>query len=441
MRESRDNSIARPLWQSATFRQMFLFVIVGGIQYVLDVGVFSCMVLWTGYPILSNLLAKVVASPWGYYLNGAFTFGVLGRRRGNFAARYLTAWVVSTLLSTTIIKSLTLLSQIIHDPVLIVLAKGSVEIGLVLVNFLICRNWVFAAISSDPAQSETSAPQKVLSPGTRSSPSPHGGVLLLLAHFDDEFFFSPVIEEAVGAGRPVYCVYTTDSRGYGVPSEIRKRESLRALESLGVPESSVMCVGVQSGIADGMAFRCLPQMHRAVGEAVSGLDITEIYVLAWEGGHPDHDATHLAAVALARELGVRRLLECPAYSAYQARILPFRVMHWIPRAEKIVTRRFGLAVALRCFASCLHYRSQWRTFLGLAPGAFLGFVVFHRHRCRVVRGIDYTMRPHPGPLFYEKRFGVSFEEFSDATAGFITHFLEPQTSPALASSADKGGSI
>ncbi|MCK4343440.1 MAG: PIG-L family deacetylase [Phycisphaerae bacterium] len=410
------------LWHKNTLRELLLFGIVGGIQYVVDVAVFSGLVLWTGLPIACNLTSRAAGATCGYYLNGVFTFRVLGRRREGFGARFVIAWLITTAVSTGLIKSLSLLSEVVENPVLLVYGKAVVELLLFVVGFLLCKLWVFVPREQNAPDARGSAVAEVPAEPAAGPRGTGRGTLFVLAHTDDEFFFSPSIRRAVAAGNAVYCAFTTDGTGQGVSPEIRKRESTKALRRLGVSEKNLLFVGLEAGIPDGAAHTRVADVYDALKRTVHDLPLDEIYVPAWEGGHADHDAGHLAGVALARSLGVARVYECPGYHRH-TKFFPFRVMTWIPRAATTARYRFGFVEGLFYFSLCACHRSQWKTWLGLGPEAFVRLVVCRRHEYRSVTGIDYTRPPHAGPLLYEHRFGVSFAEFREATAAFIAEHL------------------
>ncbi len=410
-----------PFWNKNTFREILYFGVIGVVQYIVDLAAFSVLVLSTGYPIPSNLTSRALGAICGYYLNGIITFRVLGRRRGSFGVRFVIAWLITTAASTGLIKSLSLLSAVAERPVLLVYGKAGVELLLFVAGFLLCKLWVFVPRGEPSRETATTDDE------TASGKS----ILFVLAHPDDEFFFAPRISEAVEAKDAVYCAYITDGAGRGVSPTVRSRESTKALGHLGVPAANLLFVGAEAGIRDGSAHVRLGEAYDALADAVRDLPLHEIYVLAWEGGHPDHDAIHLVGVALARTLGVTHVYECPGYSRDRVTLLPFRVMKLIPRPSETSTCRFGLAEGLFYFSLCACYRSQWRTWLGLGPEAFVRLVLGRRHEQRAATGIDYTARPHPGPLLYERRFGVSFTQFREATAEFISSHVLPSRPVSL----------
>jgi hypothetical protein len=50
-------------------------------------------------------------------------------------------------------------------------------------------------------------------------------------------------------------------------------------------------------------------------------------------------------------------------------------------------------------------------------------VLRRRHEWRSTAGIDYRVRPHSGPLLYEKMFDVPYAEFREATTAFVERHL------------------
>ncbi len=55
----------------------------------------------------------------------------------------------------------------------------------------------------------------------------------------------------------------------------------------------------QLGFADLFAWRAVPEICRALVETIGSLDAADVFLPAYQGGHPDHDATYLAG-AMAR---------------------------------------------------------------------------------------------------------------------------------------------
>ncbi|MEE4638955.1 MAG: GtrA family protein [Wenzhouxiangella sp.] len=125
-------------------RQGLLFLIVGGLQLLLDWAVFV-LLSWLGLTVVAaNLLARLSAAACGFYLNGRVTFADrngarLGRMR---LVRFLVLWALLTLMSTVLVQAVSAgwgLSAAW-------LFKPALEAGLAILSFLIQRHWVYGAI-------------------------------------------------------------------------------------------------------------------------------------------------------------------------------------------------------------------------------------------------------------------------------------------------------
>ncbi|HEY6139021.1 MAG TPA: PIG-L family deacetylase [Thermoanaerobaculia bacterium] len=216
--------------------------------------------------------------------------------------------------------------------------------------------------------------------------------LFVFAHQDDEVAIAPRIAREVAAGERVVCAFLTDG---GAPA-VRDAESRAVLESLGVRD--VIFVGLPEG-------RLVEHLEEAF-QAIGG-DPDEIITLAWEGGHQDHDAAHLVALALAIARGVR----CIEFPLYHGRRRPYRVLAPLRIGE---TRRLSMREVWRRAMLCWRYPSQRRTWLGLWWGLWKrDEVVCEASAERVLHP------PHEGSLLYERRFRFPRERFFAAARPFI----------------------
>jgi LmbE family N-acetylglucosaminyl deacetylase len=138
--------------------------------------------------------------------------------------------------------------------------------------------------------------------------------LVVAPHPDDEVLgCSSVLYQS-----SVTVVHVTD----GVPpwTEQHDREHLeaqRGAESLDAwARLSSHVSRVQLGFDDLTAWRVVDQIVPSLVKAISSAGAQEVYLPAYQAGHPDHDATYLAG-ALAREtLGVDRDLTWWVYGLY-----------------------------------------------------------------------------------------------------------------------------
>jgi hypothetical protein len=232
-------------------------------------------------------------------------------------------------------------------------------------------------------------------------------LLCVFAHQDDEVAAATRILLARRDGHRVVCVYLTDG-AFRIPATVRNEESRAALKRLGVTE-------IHFGTApDGN----LPEHAQ---EALAFLESLaaqpdEVWTMAWEGGHQDHDAVHVIALAYARKRGVP-CREVPLYNGHHSPRTLFRVMH--PVGDGWVTRRISLRDGLRVIALLPLYASQRKTWLGLFPESLLKLVVARHEYVREADPRRLASPPHEGALFYERRFGYSRERFMRAMSALI----------------------
>lgn len=245
-------------------------------------------------------------------------------------------------------------------------------------------------------------------------------LLFVFAHQDDEVAAATRMLDALRSGAAVSCVYLTDGAGGRAPSHVRDEETRHVLTRLGVELARVHFLGSEHGIPDGALHRHL-DAALALLEARVTEPVDELVTLAWEGGHHDHDAAQLVAVAFATPRGLlARTFEMPLYHGYRLpgplfrTLTPLRVgAGWSPRRIRF---RNGLRIALLC----RFYRSQRRTWLGLLPEAMVRLALGRKEWSRRVDVARLHTRPHEGALFYERRFRVPYDEVAAAARAFFS---------------------
>jgi LmbE family N-acetylglucosaminyl deacetylase len=260
-----------------------------------------------------------------------------------------------------------------------------------------------------------------------------GALLCVFAHQDDEYGVAARLAREGGNGRRVLCAFLTNGAAR-VPASIRDEESRGVLQSVGVRNEDMFFLGSAHDVPDGALVEHLEPALRMLEEAVVGREVGEVLTLAWEGGHQDHDAAHLVAVAFARRHGLR----CREFPLYRAGPFGhFRVMS--PLRSGGETTRLTLREAIRASMLVWRYRSQRTTWLGLLGGAFLTLVVLRR---AVVQDVDPSRLrdpPCPRPLLYERRFRYPWERFSACAQPFIeAHLRTASPAPATRRTVPEG---
>jgi N-acetylglucosamine malate deacetylase 2 len=146
-----------------------------------------------------------------------------------------------------------------------------------------------------------------------------GATLVLVAHPDDEVIACGALMQKMQ--QPVV-VFATDGapreegfwRQYGsrqAYAEARRREARHAMKIAGACPI-FLADRVEGGITDQELFRNLGAAIAALEEIIVKVDPASLLTLAYEGGHPDHDAVCFIA-AVAGRRAVLPVWECPLY--------------------------------------------------------------------------------------------------------------------------------
>jgi len=243
--------------------------------------------------------------------------------------------------------------------------------------------------------------------------------LFVFAHQDDEIAAATRILHLLREGWTVSIAYLTDGEGRAAPSRVRDEESRRVLTDLGVDLLQGFLFAMPDFPFPIPLVEHLPKALQLLESAIAD-PVHELYCLAYEGGHQDHDASHLVAVAFARRHGILdRSFEMPLYHGGAMPGPFFNTLAPLRIGGPWSGRTIGLGEGLRVIGLCRTYRSQRRTWLGLGPGALVRLALGKCEWCRRVDLSRLRDKPHPGRLFYERRFGVTWDEFREHARGFL----------------------
>lgn len=253
------------------------------------------------------------------------------------------------------------------------------------------------------------------------NPPPEMTSLFLFAHQDDELAAMAHLARAHRLGEEVHCLFLTDG-ATRVSSSERNAETTEALARHGIGPLSIDFIGTREGFADGRLVERLDAALAAVLASTRTLRISSVWTLAWEGGHPDHDATHLVALAVARHLGIDSVLAVPIYHGGGTRGRRFRAFHTKSESARAVDIPF--AEGLRIVRNMFDYRSQRMVMLGLAPSLLMHALVRRSFEYVAVDPAVVPVRPHPGPLLYERaRRATSWSDFARVASAFCAREL------------------
>lgn len=235
-------------------------------------------------------------------------------------------------------------------------------------------------------------------------------VLFIFAHQDDEFGVFQCIKQAIRDGQHVCCAYLTDGGLHSLPAR-RNQESLYVLTQLGVNESDIFFAGEKLSIKDGNLVQHLNVAAAWLQNWLANYStIKFIYVSAWEGGHHDHDALHAITLLVAYEKNIlHHVRQFPLYNTHACPGPLFRVFSPLLENGALTKRKIPWRNRLHFMRLCFSYPSQAKTWLGLFPFVMLHYLLHGVELSQPVSLERLLSRPHPGPLYYEKRNFLSWQ--------------------------------
>ena len=238
--------------------------------------------------------------------------------------------------------------------------------------------------------------------------------VFVFAHQDDEYGIFFRIFTHCRQGHSVHCVYLTDG---GNKAARRNAESAGVLHSMGVAGRNIHFPGCAFSWRDGALFRHYRDCVRWLAAFFAArADIAAVYVPAWEGGHPDHDVAHAAAVeALQDAARPAAAWQFPLYNGYRCSGPLFKTMLPLPHNGPVTEIPIPIALRWKFVRLCLRYPSQWKSWTGLFP--FVAAQYLFHGRQRLQRASPRLWRrPHDGPLYYERRNFCSWSTLQKALA-------------------------
>lgn len=240
-----------------------------------------------------------------------------------------------------------------------------------------------------------------------------GRTLVLVAHPDDEAIVcggllqrmrEPIVLFATdGAPRDSFFWSRYGSRE--AYAGIRAREARQALRAVGVEHYAFLA---HDGVfVDQELFRRLDAAAGPLLEWVRHYRPQTVLTLAYEGGHPDHDACSFLAACVRREYALD-VWEMPAYHRSTGGVTVRQ--EFLSVAEDEVTLTLTSAELARKSTMCAAYQSQ---------RSVLEEFQLTVERFRPQPAYDYTRPPHPGVLNYEAwQWSMTGAELS---AEFVRH--------------------
>lgn len=227
----------------------------------------------------------------------------------------------------------------------------------------------------------------------------------LFAHQDDECGVFQSICAELASGSIVHCCYFTSGTPNGLNADFRNLESRNVLLSLGVEIANIHFIGSDCSIPDGHLIDHVQLAYEWISSFLKKKnDPTKIYLPAWEGGHPDHDALHAAGVIAAEKIKlIDSTLQYPLYNGSSCFGPLFRTLLPLPENGDVKSIKIPIKNRLRFLGLCLRYPSQIKTWIGLFPFFLLHYFFWGTQDLQGVSLERLCQKPHAGSLYYERR--------------------------------------
>ena len=277
-------------------------------------------------------------------------------------------------------------------------------------------------------------------PEAPSPEAPPGAALFVLAHHDDEVFCAGHLRRALLEGKRVLLLWAT--AGGLAPAGRRVLDGTRVARGLGLAPGRCRDLHLpdQGGLphVEAIAAAAAELLDAA---QVAGAPAPSVFVPAYEGGHPDHDAVNLAVAVLRSRrpgIGVREFplyrrggaglsVQAPQPAAGTAPA-PFEILE-LGAGALALRRRLVGANASQALPSLLPLLAlAWAQGAGRAEPS------------RALPAHDYARPPHGGALLYELYTRRRFAEFRAAALAALPGALaarpdteEPGAASPLAS--------
>jgi len=245
---------------------------------------------------------------------------------------------------------------------------------------------------------------------------PDAKYVFLFAHPDDDVLIAGTMKSLLQKSAEVHAAWVTSGDYFGTGKR-REAELLEAATILGLPDDRRHLLRVP----DLHLLSLLGDAAERVAKVFSRINPDFIFVTAFEGGHPDHDAANFLVYEGCRRAGIRpSLFEFPLYNGTGSwKHWWWRINSFPPGGAEVMYSPLD-ENSIRCkYRMMRAYSSQWMYMIPARLACpwkrLLDFGEPFR-ACPPDR--DHAARPHPGRLNYERWFcawmRTRFDDFSRA---------------------------
>lgn len=200
--------------------------------------------------------------------------------------------------------------------------------------------------------------------------------LVILAHLDDEFVFSPIIK-IISNKNPanlkiIYCAERLDDSFH--LRELRRIESVKSMALLGVEKKNIDYLNNHFLVNDLKLHNSASNIYSFLKNSMEEFDYKQILTLNFEGGHPDHDALALIVKKFSKQYSKISIF-FPAYNCRKTLGIPLSVFKPLRRQEKSFSSiNLGIFCWINTFKIAFIYKSEWKAFIKLFPFIFFNLI-------------------------------------------------------------------
>ena len=200
--------------------------------------------------------------------------------------------------------------------------------------------------------------------------------LVILAHLDDEFAFSPIIKKIADENaenlKIIYCAERLDDNLE--LRKIRRDESIRSMALLGVDKKNIDYLNNYFLVDDLKLYNSANHIYSFLKELMKETNFKQILTLNFEGGNPDHDALALLVSKFSKNYSKISIF-FPAYNSRNTFGFPLSVFKPLRKQEKFFSSfKLGFFSWIDTLKIAFIYKSEWKAFIKLFPFIFLNLI-------------------------------------------------------------------
>ena len=252
--------------------------------------------------------------------------------------------------------------------------------------------------------------------------------IFIIPHYDDELGIFNQIVFHKQKGQMIVIIYLTSSDKLGQANSHREELSIKVLRELGLDESDkIYFLGRNLQVPDlKLADYIEPVYEECLNIVRSYKNVCRIYTTTYEGGHPDHDASHLITTAISKKLNLlKKAFQFPMYSGERLWLSFFRLFaplsaNGFVHSEEI--EKSNRILFIKLFLS--YFSQQPKTILGLCVPFIYHILFIKKQYFQKISVARVNTPPHGGLLLYERRGMGTYSDYYMKVSPFILKNLK-----------------